>query len=178
MDLQPIQKAASAAKYTLGYTLKTDTDKESEKAFTRYIHSLHTDARSAQDIYRAVSQFLKARITSPSEACFLLQGLPVVSFGDRGSVWVPCGLPDTWSTFVPKNKIDEAIKNPDAVPINMPQVLDIFSRRPVKGTVDLPVNGRQERATVEWAKMTLYDFAAGINFKVVPHVARSTPAIV
>eukprot|EP00971_Amphidinium_carterae_P046992 925385-Amphidinium_carterae.1 len=109
MDIQPIHNANAAAKYILGYVLKSDTDKQTEHAFEQYIRTQQETGASPQDIYRTTYQYTKSRVTSPNEACFLMQGLPIVSFGDRGNVWIPTGLPDTWRTYLPKSLVSDLV---------------------------------------------------------------------
>eukprot|EP00971_Amphidinium_carterae_P308565 6131746-Amphidinium_carterae.1 len=78
MDLQPIHRANAAAKYSLGNVLKSDTDNKAEQELERYVPHRQEQGAEARDVYRAVHQLMKARVTSPSEACFLMEGLPVV----------------------------------------------------------------------------------------------------
>eukprot|EP00971_Amphidinium_carterae_P351354 6492071-Amphidinium_carterae.1 len=146
MDLQPIHRANAAAKYILGYVLKSDTDKNAEQEFERYIRQRQEHGADARDVYRAVHQFMKARVTSPSEASFLMQGLPLVSFGERANVWVPTGLPNTWRTYLPPNTNVAEMADVDDIPLNMPRVIAAYANRPTTGTTPLPVEGQADRA--------------------------------
>ena len=92
MDLQLVRDGYAASKYILGYVLKSDTDKASQKRFDEFIEKqLDTTQVDRHAVYKAAHVATQGRITSVNEACHLVLGLlaclrfyfPVATHGFR-----------------------------------------------------------------------------------------------
>eukprot|EP00971_Amphidinium_carterae_P077226 1525330-Amphidinium_carterae.1 len=62
-----------------------------------------------------------------------MQGLPIVSFGERANVWIPTGLPDTWRTYLSPEAAAASVEDAQAVPLQMPAVIAAYADRPADG---------------------------------------------
>ena len=188
MDLQAISDAHNAHKYIMGYNFKVEDDAVTHRRVEELIARLSgAGTIDAHDVYRVAHAALQGRSTSTFEACHLLLGEPVVQFS-RDNVWVQTGRPEEWTVAVPLQEETDALHNPTSYVEKhkrMPALLNHYAnlqKEKPGGDIELPVEGREDRARIPWDKLTFFDFVAGIKVDLrqgsVQIVSRRKPAIV
>ena len=132
-------------------------------------------------VYKASHAALKGRITSVPEACHLVLSLPTVLIS-RGNIWLPISLPGSWDVNVPRcdeARVLQAADRGEELDVQseaLPAAFAAYASRPVEGTVSVPVEGSTTRALVEWQRLTLFDYAAGVYKR--GKESKTPPAIV
>ena len=146
-----------------------------------FINSQLQDATADRHaVYKAAHVALQGRVTSVPEACHLVLGQPTVLFS-RGNIWIPVAMPGTWDAGVPA--CDEARvlqaadrgEDFDVQSATLPATLAAYAARPRDGSAAVPVEGQAERTEIDWERLSLFDYVAGVYKR--GHNARS-PAIV
>ena len=116
MDLQVICELTSASRYILGYAMKSEQDRESQRRVESIIANLtsgNNEVMGNQQVYKAAHAALQGRTTSTFEACHLLLGFPVVEFS-RDNQWIQVGSPASWTLSVPNYEEGMALGQPEA----------------------------------------------------------------
>ena len=115
MELQVICELTSASRCILGYAMKSEHDRESQRRVESIIANLtsgNNEGMGNQQVYKAAHAALQGRITSTFEACHLLLGFPVVEFS-RDNQWIQVGSPASWTLSVPNYEEGMALGQPE-----------------------------------------------------------------
>ena len=191
MDLQVICELTSASRYILGYTFKSEEDRDAQRRMENILANLTSSAAGEgldnQKVYKAAHAALQGRTTSTFEACHLLLGYPIIEFS-RDNVWVQVGPPDTWTVWVPKHEEKVALKQPDHyhskkirlsgdLPAAHHWYREMQTRFGDQETA-LPVEGGQP-SSCRFMDVTFLDFCAAFKFVGVQEPQpRKKPAVV
>ena len=191
MDLQVICELTSASRYILGYTFKSEEDREAQRRMENILAILTSQSAGAgldnQKIYKAAHAALQGRTTSTFEACHLLLGFPIIEFS-RDNVWVQVGPPDTWTVWVPKHEEQVALQQPTDYRNkkmrqggNLPVAHHWYREMQTtfgEHETTLPVEGT-EPVSCRFSEVTFLDFCAAFKYIGVQEPQpRRRPAIV